>query len=348
MSVRPQNRPRADALDVGPRRAEDLDQLRLITKIAHLYHRRGVRQPEIAARLHISQSRVSRLLSMAEELGVVRTIVVPPPGIYAALEEEIEERFGLTDVHIVDVDEAATEEEIAGELGVAAAAYLQPSMFDLGIVGCLSWSRPVMSLVAHLEPVKRQAATTVVEALGSLGNPRTQLDVSQSTRRLAELLGAEPAFLPTPGVAATPELRDAIVAQDPFARRALELHDKVDFALVGIGTVGLSELLRRSGDLITPEEAQLMLERGAVGNINLCWYDDAGVRIESPLDDRVIGMNLDQLGRVPRSVAIAGGPSKWWPIRGAIRGKWVKSIITDVGTAEALLDDEIMATAQIA
>lgn len=346
MTARAYSRPRPVTLDVASRRPEDLDQLRLITKVAHLYHRRGVRQPEIAGRLHISQSRVSRLLAMAEELGIVRTVVVPPPGIYAGLEEEIEARYGLIDVHIVDIDETATESEIAEELGAAAAAYLQPSLFDLGIVGCLSWSRPVMSMVAHLEPTQRQAATIVVEMLGSLGNPGIQLDVSQSTRRLAELLGAQPAFLPTPGVAATPELRDAIVAQDSFARRALELHDHVDFALVGIGTVGLSELLRRSADLITPEEARLLLERGAVGNINLCWYGDDGAKIESPLDGRVIGMTLDQLRRAPRSVAVAGGPSKWLPIRGAIRGGWVKSIITDVGTAEALLDDNVMAAAQ--
>ncbi len=345
MSARRSARGRAAALDPATRHAEELDQLRLITKIAHLYHRRGMRQPEIASRLHISQSRVSRLLSMAVEAGIVRTIVVPPPGIYAGIEEELERKYGLEDVHIVHVDESATEAEIGEELGVAAATYLQSSLFDLGVVGCVSWSRPVMSMVSHLEPVHRQAATHVVEMLGSLGDPRVQLDVSQSTRRLAELLGAEAAFLPTPAVAATPEMRDALLAQDPFAIRALELHGIVNFAVIGIGTVGLSELLRRGGDLITPAQVQMMLERGAVGNISLCWYDDGGSKLPSPLDGRVIGMNLDQLARVPRSVAIAGGPSKWLPIRGALRGRWVKSIITDVGTAEALLDDTVMGSA---
>ena len=56
-------------------------QLRLMTKVARMYHEQHIRQPEIAQRLHISQSRVSRLLKEAVNLGVVRTIVVTPPGV---------------------------------------------------------------------------------------------------------------------------------------------------------------------------------------------------------------------------------------------------------------------------
>src|SRR5687767_15095071 len=43
----------------------DRDRLRLLTKVARLYHEQGVRQPEIATRLHVSQARVSRLLKEA-------------------------------------------------------------------------------------------------------------------------------------------------------------------------------------------------------------------------------------------------------------------------------------------
>ena len=315
----------------------DLDQLRLIIKVAHLYYERGIRQPEIATRLHLSQARVSRLLRQGQELGIVRTTIAIPEGIHADLEDDLEAAYGLVDAHVVDVIEDADEDAFARALGAAAAAYLQSSLFDLGIVGFLSWSRPIMALARHLEQVHRQAATHVVELLGSRGHPGAQLDVSQATRRMAELMGAEAVYLPTPGVAATPELRDAIVRQDPFAQYALEMHDRIEFAFVGVGTVGLSELLRRSGNLLTPSEADLMERRGAVGNINLRWYDADGVSLPSPLDGRVIGMDLPQLARVPRSVAVSGGRSKWAPIRGALMGRWFHALITDVGTAEALL-----------
>jgi len=56
------------------------DRAALLVKVARLYHEQGVRQPDIADRLHMSQSRVSRLLKEAVDVGIVRTVVVPPPG----------------------------------------------------------------------------------------------------------------------------------------------------------------------------------------------------------------------------------------------------------------------------
>lgn len=68
----------------------DLDQLRMMTKVSHLYHNRGMVQSEIARQLGLSQARVSRLLSAAEEANIVRTIIVPPPGLNSDLEQRLE------------------------------------------------------------------------------------------------------------------------------------------------------------------------------------------------------------------------------------------------------------------
>ena len=46
----------------GVARVSSDGQVRLMTKIAHLYHEQGLRQSEIASILHISQAKVSRLL----------------------------------------------------------------------------------------------------------------------------------------------------------------------------------------------------------------------------------------------------------------------------------------------
>ncbi|MHA6615743.1 hypothetical protein [Pseudonocardia sp. DLS-67] len=64
----------------------------LVTKVARMYHEQGIRQPEIAARLSMSQSRVSRLLKEAVDLGVVRTV-----------EETVRTAYGLSDVVVADV-----------------------------------------------------------------------------------------------------------------------------------------------------------------------------------------------------------------------------------------------------
>ena len=78
-----------------PGDGEDIGQRRLMTKVAWLYHMRDMRQHEIARRLRLSQPRVSRLLRTAEEAGIVRTVVDPPDGMFADLEDALEARYGL-------------------------------------------------------------------------------------------------------------------------------------------------------------------------------------------------------------------------------------------------------------
>src|SRR3954447_6293372 len=131
---------------MAARRATADEQLRLMTKIARLYHEHGVRQPEIARRLHVSQARVSRLLKQAEQAGIVRTTVVVPAGVQTGVEEALEERFGLQEAVVVEaVDD--TEQGLTRTLGVATARFLEASLTGGDVVGISSWSATLLAAV---------------------------------------------------------------------------------------------------------------------------------------------------------------------------------------------------------
>ena len=59
------------------------------------------------------------------------------------------------------------------------------------------------------------------------------------------------------------------------------------------------------------------------------------------LRERVIAFDARRLGRVPVGIAVASGESKVRPILGALRSGVVRTLVTDVATAEAVvaLDD---------
>ena len=59
----------------------------------------------------------------------------------------------------------------------------------------------------------------------------------------------------------------------------------------------------------------------------------------SDVDRRVIGVTLEQLRNVDRSVGVAGGERKYEAIRGAVVGNWINVLITDHMTAERLIAD---------
>lgn len=68
-----------------------LNELRLISRVAQMYHMEGRRQAEIAQHLRLSQATVSRMLKRAEAEDIVRTSVIPPAGTYSELEGALRE-----------------------------------------------------------------------------------------------------------------------------------------------------------------------------------------------------------------------------------------------------------------
>jgi DNA-binding transcriptional regulator LsrR (DeoR family) len=306
-----------------------------MTKIARLYHERGVNQPEIARRLHLSQARVSRLLKQAEAEGIVRTTVVVPEGIQTALEDALEERYGLREAVVVECLED-TEEGMIHDLGVATAAYLEASLTGGDVVGISSWSATLLAAVDAMRPLSRTGAERVLQLFGGVGNPGAEAHAARLTQRFAELTGARPTFMLAPGIAASPEAREALV-QDQFVGEALAALDEVTLALVGIGALEPSPLLQRSGNIFSEQELAALGTLGAVGDICLRFYDAEGSPVASDFDRRVIGTTLDQLRAVDRCVGVAGGARKYDAIRGALRGRWINVLVTDHHTAERLL-----------
>lgn len=305
-----------------------------MTKVARLYHVRGLRQAEIAERLLLSQSRVSRLLSAAEAAGIVRTVVVTPPGLNSEVEDRLEETFGLPEAHVVDIV-AADDDELLTDLGHVTASILAGSPLRVGTIGYTSWSRTLRHCVEVLVP-QTSRADRVVELLGDLGPPALQHQAAQSTERLAALTGAEPLYLRVPGILPSSALREAFVDQDTHARKTLHAMDDLDVALVGIGGCRPVAALAGAGFFSEEQFAQARAV-GAVGEVCLRFIDAAGELVATPLDDLVLGVSADQLRAAGRRYAVAGGEDKHDAVLAALRGRWVDTLVTDTETARVVL-----------
>ena len=311
-----------------------IDELRLMAKVARMYYTQGLRQTEICQRLNIHQSTVSRVLSRAEREGIVRTTVSLPPGTHTEVEEALQTAFALDEAVVVDsIDD---EGQIARDVGAAAAFYVENTLRAGEIIGTSSWSAALLAMVNAMHPSQPFKHTKVVQILGGVGSPNAEVHAAQVTRRLASLIGAEATLLAAPGVVGSKAARD-ILLQDRFVREALDLFSKVTLALVGIGATEPSRALASSGNVFSPEEVRQLAAKGAVGDICLRFFDIDGGPVITPLTERVISMELDQLRAVRRVVALAGGKRKKSAIRGALAGKWINVLITDLASAELLL-----------
>ena len=295
-----------------------------------MYHERGLTQREIAAQLGLSQARVSRLLKEAMSRGIVRSIVVLPRGVNSTLEDAIEQRYGLSDVVVVDTAGAA---DPARALASAAATYLDVSLVGADVIGVSSWSGSLVGAVEAMRPRVQSGAHQVVQMFGGVGDPEVQVQATRLTGRLAQVLRAQALYVPSPGNTST---RKAMLA-DPSMSAVVSAWGRVSVSLVGIGSVEPSPLLRRSGNALSVEESEALIALGAVGDVCLRYFDATGASVTSPVDDRLIGMTAREIRAVPRRMAVAGGQAKAAAIRAALLGGWVSVLITDEEVAESLI-----------
>jgi DNA-binding transcriptional regulator LsrR (DeoR family) len=311
------------------------ERLRLITKVARLYYERGVRQPEISKQLSLSQPMVSRLLAAAQKEGIVRTIVMTPTGVYSELEEALASRYELQDAVVADCA-GDTGDDVLRAIGSAAASYLEATLGPNEVIGISSWSETLLRTVGSMQPHRVAGKSHVVQILGGIGNPTAEVHAIRLTERLAALLKAEPHFLTAPGVAGSPQAAAAYLTE-PQVRETMSYFGHLSVALVGIGSIHPSRLLGESGNVFSKDEIAELERLGAVGDLCVRFFDRNGKDVPSPFDDRVIGMSLDQLRRVPRAIGIAGSAEKLAAIKGALEGRLLGVLITDCATAERLL-----------
>lgn len=309
---------------------------RLLLKVSKLYYEKQLTQQEISERLKLSRPKVSRLLKQAEEVGVVKINIIPQPGIHTDLEDALENKYGLKEAVVVDVSEPATQIAVSREVGVAAADYFSRAVNDPCIIG-ISWGTTLRAMVDAVHAMDCHNSQ-VVQLIGGLGMPESEAHATYILRRLVAQIGSKLSILNVPGIVDNIGVKKAVLS-DSHVRELFEMFAKIDIAFVGIGVPTPESVVMRDGTILTKDQMEMLMEKGAVGDICLRYFDDDGKSIQSDVDARVIGITLDELKKIDRVVGITGGPQKEKVIRAALIGKLINVLITDQQSAKKLIED---------
>jgi DNA-binding transcriptional regulator LsrR (DeoR family) len=310
---------------------------RLIYKIAQCYYFDGLTQQQIARRFGLSRSKVSRLLQQGQNKGIINITCVPPPNSMADLERDLERKFGLEEAVVVPVSEPKNLTKVARELGPCAAECLVRYIHGDEIVG-ITWGTSMLALVDSL-PVKFWPKVTIVQIMGGLGPVGEMEHSTELAQRAAQKLNARLRLIPAPGIVSNRETAAALKA-DKQISETLTLAAKADIVLVGLGVPLPDAILLRDGNIITQEDLKMVKDAGGVGDIALRYIDSYGKPLNLEINERIIGLSLDQIKAIPRVIGIAGGEAKYRLIRAALRGKLLNVLVTDHVTAKNLLSED--------
>jgi lsr operon transcriptional repressor len=305
----------------------------LLARIAWLYYIEGLTQKEVAWRFNMSRVKVTRLLKKARERGLVEIRIANVRTSHLPLESSLREKFNLSDAMVIPTP--VRPEELRPALGEATAVYLgrflQPDM----LVG-LGMGRTLAEIPNYMQP-QEDGMCHFIEMVGGIGRRGLSFDSYKVSSLLADRCGGEVEHVYTPVIVETATARDVFL-RDPQIRSVLDRAAGSDLALVSVGTVDLDSFLFQAA--YTDETGiEKLQNQGAVGDVLGHFFDINGQPVASSIDERFIGLSLDELARIPTVVCVAGGLPKVPSILGALRGKYVSVLITDEETALALLED---------
>lgn len=329
----------SDAIDGDNTRQARLSEERedLLVRVASLYYEEEYSQQQIADLLEISRSNISRLLKEAKERGLVEIRIHKRIPTAAALENAMVERFSIERALVFDGRNSDAEMRLksAGQL---AAKYLESVLRPKDVLA-ISWGRGVGSAVTALSP-NPALGVDIVQMIGSMGRVYSVMDGPDLARQLAIKLGGHYYYLHAPLFVDSQQARDLFLEQQAIAE-TLDLARRANAALVGISTTEASaSSFLRAGHL-TAEQLEVMRAQGIVGESAGQHFDIHG-NADLDINQRVIGINLADLRRIPLVIAVACGFIKRHSIVGALRGGYIKVIATDDLTAAAVLEAEAL------
>ncbi len=314
------------------------DESLLLAEVAQLYYLKDFTQEQIAQRIGVSRSNVSRMLKEAREQGMVEISIHSPLRTAPGLQEKLVERLGLRECLVLadlDLDSRTFEAtDNVSQVAALAARYLQENTDQGDVVG-LGWSKSV-HYVVRSRFLREKRDVTVVQLMGSIGGSIPELDGIAVTAFLADVWGASAHYLHTPMVVTEAAVRDGLL-RDPHIRKTLEVTRQADTIVSSVGTPG-----REHGQYLTGylDDADLdyIRAQGAVGDICGTYYARDGSLIPLEMNERSIAIGSEGLLNVPNRIGVSSGPEKPEASIGAAHSDLINVLITDEDTARKMLD----------
>jgi DNA-binding transcriptional regulator LsrR (DeoR family) len=314
------------------------ENARVIHKVLSEYYCAEATQSEIARQLGISTSKVNRLLQSGRRQGMVQISLHAPYQHLFDLATRLEQTFQLITAEVVP---CSTEDgrALLSSLGIIGAGYLLEHLQD-GDVIAIGGGTTIHAIVEAVQP-SRTYKVDVVPAVGGVQG-RATTDVNFLADRLAERLGGRSFHLHAPAFAESPKQRDELLNMGPI-RDILNIARGARIALLGIGTVDPeSSRFVQFTALSAEDMKQIAIHHGGIGEALAFIYDRSGKPCAQPYGERVVGLTIEELQSIPLRIGVAGSCAKATAILGALRGRYLHTLITDENAAQRVMELQIL------
>ena len=189
-------------------------------------------------------------------------------------------------------------------------------------------------MAEHLPPSPVEDLT-VVQLLGSRPAARG-FAAEACTTMFAQKLGGLCVNLHVPLLLSSKSLRDTL-CQEPVVAAQLAALASCNKTVLACGTCDADAHVVQSG-LIEARVLADLTKRGATGVVCGRLIDMHGQPIPAPMEERMVGVPLEQMRGKEMAMLVAGGEGRAQPARAAILGGYVTHLAASASIAQTLLD----------
>ncbi|WP_422927348.1 sugar-binding transcriptional regulator [Singulisphaera sp. PoT] len=306
---------------------------------ARLYYQDGLPQAEIGRFVNVSQAKVSRMLAIARERGLVRITISDYDPRNPELERRLRDELGVDSVVIRSVAGLKIK-DLRQATGYFAAPVVSAWLKSTSVVA-IAGGRTLQALIEHMKPAEGVRGLTMAQAMGNIDSSTGPYDAVELARTLAHRWQGAFLALNSPAILPDPDTVEKLLGLAQI-RRVMESFAHSDLAFVGVGSLENSVFLERN--VLSPSDIETLRLAGAVGEILGRFYDADGKECSTPYQRRVISLELDRLRVIPKRVAVVTGSDRAEAALAAIRGGLLNTIVIDEGGANSLLKHEAPAS----
>ena len=299
---------------------------------AWLYFVDEMTQNEVAQAIGVSRVTVIKLLNDAKERGLVNVRINPTLATRVKTSRLMAEVYGLNSAIVVPEN---PNRPMIKQLGDAAAFLLLDGLTAGDVVG-VAWGKTVLSAIESMQIEETVDNLTVVQVAASPNGLSADFSPELCVSLCANKLGARSVSLMAPALLSSPELK-AMLLSEPAIRNQMDVIRSANKVIFGVGQLSEDATIRES-ELHSAATIEKMAQSGAVGALLGRFIDDSGIEMTGHTHDRMLGLSLDELRRIPNRVCIAGGKNKFAAILATLRGGFVTDLVIDLPTAEMLIE----------
>jgi deoxyribonucleoside regulator len=305
----------------------ELERKRFLAKIASLYYLEGLTQQNIADKLNISRTKVSRNLNRARSEGITEIKINYPTKDFSNLEYQIEKKYKIKECIITSTLESneAIIEAMSGSFNNILSRILKDGSY-IGI----GWGRSLGEISKYIN-VMEKSNIKVVPMIGGLGKTGTGVHTNSVAKNIADRMNGISYMIHSPAVLDNREAKE-IVEKDSNVSEIMEMSLKIDTAIIGMSDLGMDSTLIKTGSF-SAEDFKYLESLDIVGDVNLIFIDENGNHVPNKIDERIVRVPLDGLKKIDHVIGVAFGRRKLKILLGALRGQIINILFTDEETA---------------